>query len=85
METLLSVVAIFALVGVLSTVGSRFMTRKKGAMWIWDHSTVIGWALIALGSAAVIYGLAHVDQGAGASSILALGSLFLIAGLWMIW
>ena len=85
METALSVIALFALVGVLSTVGGRWMTRKQGAMWVWDHSSVIGWILIGVGAAAVIFGLARVDQGIGMSSILGLGSLFLIAGLWMIW
>ena len=85
METFFSFVAIVVLVGVLSTVAGRFMTRKKGALWIWDHSTVIGWLLIGAGLALIVSGFV-IDQGGTAMSAkLGLGSLLLIAGLWMIW
>ena len=85
METFFSFVAIVVLVGVLSTVAGRLMTRKKGALWVWDHSTAIGWILIGAGLALVVSGFV-IDQGGTAMSAkLGLGSLLLIAGLWMIW
>jgi hypothetical protein len=85
LETFFSFIAIVAVVGVLSTVAGRFMTRKKGALWIWDHSTAIGWILIGAGLALIVSGFV-IDQGGTAMSAkLGLGSLLLVAGLWMIW
>jgi hypothetical protein len=84
-EAVLSFVSIIVLVGVLSSLGARLATRRQGAMWVWDRSTPIGWILIVLGVALIAYGFA-VDRGGNAMSTkLGLGSLFLIAGTWMIW
>ena len=85
METLFSLVALIAAVGVLSTLAGRFMTRKKGAVWIWDHATAIGWLLIGAGLALIVTGFAIDGAGTAMSAKLGLGSLLLIAGLWMIW
>ena len=78
-------IALVVVVGVLSTVASRAMTKKKGAMWIWDHSNVIGWLLIGAGLALVASGFLIDQSGTAMSAKLGLGSLLLIAGLWMIW
>jgi hypothetical protein len=84
-ETLFSIVAIIVLVGVLSSLAGRLMTRKKGALWLWDHSTILGWILIGCGLALIVSGFL-LDQGSAAMSAkLGLGSLLMVAGLWMIW
>jgi hypothetical protein len=84
-ETLFSLVAIIAVVGVLSTMAGRFMTRKKGAVWVWDHATAIGWVLIGAGLALIASCFLIDGTGTAMSAKLGLGSLLLIAGLWMIW
>lgn len=84
-ETLFGFVAIVVVVGVLSTMASRFMTRKRGAIWIWDHSNVIGWLLIGAGLALIASGFLIDRGGTAMNAKLGLGSLLLIAGLWMIW
>lgn len=85
MDTLFSFIALVVLVGVLSTLASRSMTRKQGALWIWDHSSVIGWLLIGAGLALTASGFLIDQSGTAMSAKLGLGSLLLIAGLWMIW
>jgi hypothetical protein len=85
METAASVVALITLVGVASSLAGRLATRKRGVMWVWDRSTPIGWILILLGTLLVVYGLAVDRGGTAMSTKLALGSLLLIAGTWMIW
>jgi hypothetical protein len=84
-ETILSLAALVAVVGVLSSVAGRLVTRKKGARWVWDNSTVIGWGLIVVGLAMVAAAFLLDQGGTGLSTKLALGSLLMIAGLWMIW
>ena len=85
METLFSLVAIMAVVGVLSTMAGRLVTRKRGAAWVWDHATAIGWVLVGAGLALIASGFLADGAGAAMSTRLGLGSLLLIAGLWMIW
>jgi hypothetical protein len=82
-ETVISLAAIVALVGVLSAAAGRLITRK-GAMWVWDHSSIIGWILIVLGVGFIVFGFAD-PNGNSMSVKLGFGSLLLLAGLWMIW
>lgn len=85
METLFGLVAIIAIVGVLSTVAGRVMSRKQGALWVWNHSNTIGWIFIGSGLALIASGFIIDQGGAPMSAKLGLGSMLLIAGLWMIW
>jgi hypothetical protein len=84
-ETLLSVAAILVLVIVISTLIGRLLTRNHGSRWVWDHSSAIGWLLVVLGLVHILFGFIVDRQGAGMSTKLALGSLLLLAGLWLIW
>jgi hypothetical protein len=85
LTTGLSILAIVALIGACSALGTRLLTRKGGAFWVWNHSTAIGWALVVVGAGLVLAGLLVLPPGSGKSSLLALGSLLLIGGLWLIW
>jgi hypothetical protein len=63
----------------------RLFVRRKGAIWVWDHSTIIGWCMIVAGVVLILWGFIGDQSGAAMSTKLGLGSLILFAGLWMIW
>ncbi len=85
MDLVISLLAMIVGMGVLATLAGRLITRGKGALWVWDHSTPLGWALIVVGLGLIVAGFAIDQGGPGASTKLGLGSLLMIAGLWMIW
>ena len=85
METIVSLAAIVTLIGVLSTLATRLLTRKRGALWAWRHASVIGWLFIALGIGLIAFGFIVDKSGPAMSAKLGLGSLLLTLGLWMIW
>lgn len=85
METLLSLVAFVVLIGVLSSLAGRLVTRKQGARWVWDNSSIIGGVLIVTGVALILAGFLIDRQGPAMSTKLGLGSLLMVAGLWLIW
>ncbi len=85
MDIIVSVIAMIALVGVLSTLAGRLLTRKKGAFWVWDHSNTIGWALVLVGGALLLYGFLVDQRGTAMSVKLGFGSLLMIGGLGIIW
>ncbi len=85
MDLVASLAAMVVGIGVLATLAARLVTRRKGALWVWDHSTPIGWALIVVGLGLIVAGLVIDRGGPGMSAKLGLGSLLMIAGLWMIW
>jgi hypothetical protein len=84
-ETVLAITVCVALVGLLSSLGGRLFTRQHGARWLWDNSTRIGWALILVGGGGIALGFLLLPPGNGLSALLALGSLLLIGGLWLVW
>jgi hypothetical protein len=84
-ESALSVAALLGLVIVVSTLIGRLLTRSQGSRWVWDHSSAIGWLLLVLGLVHILFGFIIDRQGGGMSTKLALGSLLLLAGLWLIW
>ena len=85
METAVSVVALVAIMGVVSTVAGRLLTRKKGARWLWDHSSIIGWGLVVVGGALILAGFLIDGPGPAMATKAVLGSMLILAGLWMIW
>jgi len=84
-ETIISLAALIVLLGALSTLAARLLTRKGGALWVWDHSSVLGWVFIVAGAGLVVTAFLLDQPGLAMSTKLGLGSLLLAAGLWMIW
>jgi hypothetical protein len=84
-ETIVTVVAFIGLVGLLSSVLGRLFARRKGGLWVWSHSTMIGWCLIGAGVVLILVGFVIDQRGNAMTTKLGLGSLLLFAGLWMIW
>jgi hypothetical protein len=85
METGLSIVAMLVLIGAASSAGGKLLVRKRGALWIWDRSNLIGWPLLVVGSLLILAGMFLESAGAGMNAKLAFGSLLALAGLWLIW
>jgi hypothetical protein len=85
LDTVLSLVAMVAMVGVVSSLAGRVLARRKGAVWVWNNLTIVGWSLIVVGGTFVAYAFVLDQPGLGMSTKLGLGSLFMLGGLWMIW
>ena len=68
----------------LSVVLGRLVTRKGMALWVWDRSGSIGRVLIALGVVLAVLGLWQGASSPGGSSLMVLGSLLGMAGIWLI-
>ena len=85
METVLSLVAMVAMLGVVSSVAGRVLTRREGVTWIWNSFVAVGWSHIVVGAALIGYAFLLDQPGPGMSTKLALGSLLMLGGLWMIW
>jgi hypothetical protein len=68
----------------LSVVLTRLVTRRKLAVWVWDRSGSIGRVLIAVGFGLALVGLAQGSETTGASSLMALGAMLGMAGIWLI-
>jgi hypothetical protein len=72
-----------SLTWLLSVIVGRLVTRRGLAVWVWDRSGAIGRALIAVGFALAVWGLAQ-GTSTSASSLIALGALLGMAGIWLI-
>jgi hypothetical protein len=68
----------------LSVVLGRLVSRRGLAFWVWDRSGSIGRVLIAVGFALALLGLAQGPTAATGSSLVLLGSLVGMAGIWLI-
>ena len=68
----------------LTVMLGRFITRRGFAFWVWDRSGSIGRVLIAAGFGLAAIGLAQPGGGAASSSLLLLGALLGMAGIWLI-
>ena len=68
----------------LTVVLGRAVTRRGFAFWVWDRSAVIGRVLIAVGFGLAAIGLLQTGPGAMGSSLLFLGALLGMAGIWLI-
>lgn len=74
-----------SLTWLLTVVLGRAASRRGFALWVWDRSGSIGRVLIVVGFGLAAFGL---TQGAAssstASSLLFLGALMGMAGIWLI-
>ena len=68
----------------LTVVLARIVTRKGFALWVWDRSGSIGRILIAVGFAMAVLGLGQGPASTGGSSLVVLGALIGMAGIWLI-
>ena len=91
MDALLRAVGLIALgVGLtwlVSVVLARLVTRRGLAFWVWDRSGSIGRVLIAVGFGLALLGLTQTQTptaSAMGSSLVLLGSLIGMAGIWLI-
>jgi hypothetical protein len=59
------------------------VTRRGLAFWVWDRSGSIGRVLIAVGFGLALLGLSQ-GTATTASSLMLLGALIGMAGIWLI-
>jgi hypothetical protein len=68
----------------LTVVLGRAVARRGFAFWVWDRSGSIGRVLIAVGFGIAVIGLAQGAASATGSSLVVLGALLGMAGIWLI-
>jgi hypothetical protein len=68
----------------LTVVVGRAVSRRGLAFWVWDRSGAIGRVLIAVGFGLCVVGLSQSSAGPTGSSLLLLGALLGMAGIWLI-
>jgi hypothetical protein len=68
----------------LTVVLGRLVSRKGFAFWVWDRSGVIGRILVAAGFGLALVGLGQGAASTGGSSLVVLGALLGMAGIWLI-
>jgi hypothetical protein len=78
------VLFVITMTWLLSVVLGRLVTRRGLAVWVWDRSGSIGRVLIALGVLLAVLGLSQGSSSAGGASLMVLGSLMGMAGIWLI-
>jgi hypothetical protein len=62
---------------------SRLITQRGLAFWVWDRSGSVGRILIGIGFGLAVVGIAQGASATG-SSLVALGALLGMAGIWLI-
>ena len=62
----------------------RAVSRRGFAFWVWDRSGAIGRVLIAVGFGLAVIGLAQGPASTTGSSLLVLGAVLGMAGIWLI-
>ncbi len=78
------VLLVIGITWLLSVVLGRLVTRKGLAVWVWDRSGAIGRVLIVVGFGLAIVGLSQGAGDSGGSSLMVLGALMGMAGIWLI-
>jgi hypothetical protein len=68
----------------LTVVLGRAVSRRGFAFWVWDRSGAIGRLLIAVGFGLAVIGLSQNLSSTTGSSLLLLGALVGMAGIWLI-
>lgn len=72
-----------SLTWLVAVVVGRLVARRGLAFWVWNRSGSVGRVLIGLGFGVAIVGMAQGASAAG-SSLIALGALLGMAGIWLI-
>jgi hypothetical protein len=68
----------------LTVVVGRVVSRRGFAFWVWDRSGAIGRVLIAAGFGLALIGLAQGGGSTTGTSLLMIGALLGMAGIWLI-
>jgi hypothetical protein len=68
----------------IAVVLGRLVTRRGLAFWVWDRSGAIGRLLIAFGFGLAVFGMYQGGGSASGSSLMVLGALLGMAGIWLI-
>jgi hypothetical protein len=68
----------------LTAVLGRVITRRGVTVWVWDRAGSIGRVLIALGFGMALLGVAQGTSNPNGSSLIVLGSVLGMVGIWMI-
>lgn len=67
----------------VSVLAGRLVTRKGFAPWVWHRSGALGRVLIAVGFGLAVVGMSQ-SASLGGSSLVLLGSLIGMVGIWLI-
>ena len=62
----------------------RLVARRGFAFWVWDRSGSIGRVLVVVGFGLATLGLTQGAAGAAGTSLILLGALMGMAGIWLI-
>jgi hypothetical protein len=68
----------------VSVVLGRLVSKKGLAVWVWHRSGTIGRILIFVGFGLAALGLAQGGSSSTGASLMVLGALLGMAGIWMI-
>ena len=68
----------------LTAVLGRVISRKGVTVWVWDRAGSIGRVLIAVGFGMALLGVAQGTSNPNGSSLIVLGSILGMVGIWMI-
>jgi hypothetical protein len=68
----------------VSVVLGRLVSRRGMALWVWHRSGTIGRVMIAVGFGLALIGLAQGGSSSGGASLMVLGALIGMAGIWLI-
>ena len=68
----------------LTVVLGRVVSRRGFAFWVWDRSGTIGRVLVVVGFGLAAIGVSQSGSGGAGTSLLLLGALMGMAGIWLI-
>jgi hypothetical protein len=68
----------------LTVILGRVVARRGMAIWVWDRAGSIGRVLIAVGFGMALLGVAQGQTNPTSTSLLLLGSILGMVGIWMI-
>jgi hypothetical protein len=68
----------------LTAVLGRVIARRGVTVWVWDRAGSIGRVLIAVGFGMALLGVAQGTSNPNGSSLIVLGSILGMVGIWMI-
>jgi hypothetical protein len=68
----------------VSMVVGRLASRRGMALWVWHRSGSIGRVMIVVGFGLAVIGLGQGGSSGGGASLMVLGALIGMAGIWLI-